>query len=459
MKSSSMTGFTEVFKFTYAQSIKSKATKITMIIFMVIALASFPVMSLIGNDSADESKVESISKVYIYENGIEISDTVTNFLSNNESYKDIQIEVVNAEKMKNLKDNILNSEESKEILIDIECILDVKDSEYGINYNVFYGKNSAVDRDEVDKISEYFSGMGEAINLANLGINEETAEFISNYIEYKVFGLDADGNIVTDAISEAQYMVNYAILMVCLLCITFAGSKVAEQIVTEKATKVIEYIMTSVKPMAIITGKVIASVAIVLTILGGTLAAFIASGFINGIMNSSSEVGFMMPELITNFFNQDVVKGANIYTVVISLVIFLEGFLFYGFIAGVSGAMVSKIEELAEGMKLYTFIMIIGAYLALGLIMSSSMGSSGWGVGNYIVYFLPMSSPFIVPSYMLFGKITPLMGLGIIVVNAILIALLAWFVSTIYEQLIYYNGNKLKIKDLFKLSKNGRRSK
>ena len=196
MKSSSMTGFAEVFKFTYAQSIKSKATKITMIIFMVIALASFPVMSLIGNDSADESKVESISKVYIYENGIKISDTVTKFLSNNESYKDIQIEVVNAEKMKNLKDNILNSEESKEILIDIECILDVKDSEYGINYNVFYGKNSAVDRDEVDKISEYFSGMGEAINLANLGINEETAEFISKYIEYKVFGLDADGNAV-----------------------------------------------------------------------------------------------------------------------------------------------------------------------------------------------------------------------------------------------------------------------
>ena len=45
-KSSKFTGCGNVFKFTYIQSMKSKATLITMAIFCIIALVSFPVMSL-----------------------------------------------------------------------------------------------------------------------------------------------------------------------------------------------------------------------------------------------------------------------------------------------------------------------------------------------------------------------------------------------------------------------------
>ena len=287
------------------------------------------------------------------------------------------------------------------------------------------------------------------------GIADEDAKLFSQHIQCNSYALDEQGNVVSDGISEAQYTVNYTLLMIMILSISFAGSKVAEQIVTEKSSKVIEYILTSVKPMAIITGKVFASLAVVLTMLGSVVVSFIASGFINGAINDTSGNGFVLPEILTNFFDPKIMVGANALCITISLLIFIEGFIFYGFLAGVCGAMVSKVEELSEGIKMFTFAMIIGAYLALALLIASSAAGEGWGNLNYIVYLLPLSAPFIVPAYMLFGIIPPAVGLLVIAINLACIVVLIILVSKIYEQLIYHNGSPLKVKDLFKLAKGG----
>lgn len=451
MKSSKMTGFGSVFKFTYTQSMKSKATLITLIIFCVVALLSFPVMSIIGGES--EIEKSAIETIYVYEENINISENVEKILKESEEYKDVSIDVINEEELETVKNSRLKEAECMDVLVEIKCVEDVKSDEYGIGYRVYYSDSSALDSTEADNLAEFLSTNGSIIKYISVGIDEALAKVLSQYISYNVFSMDSEGNIISDGITEAQYGINYALLMITLLSITFAGSKVAEQIVTEKSSKVVEYILTSVKPMAIIVGKVFASLAVVFTILFSVIISFVVSGFINGIMLAGNGGSFVMPEIITSFFDSEVVVGANIITVIISAVIFIEGFIFYGFLGGVSGSMVSKVEELAEGTKLFTFAMLIGAYLALGLIMSSTMGGEGWGSLNYLVYFLPLSAPFIVPSYMLFGIISPLTGVLIILVNFVLVLALIWLVSRIYEQLIYHNGNPLKIKDLFRLSK------
>jgi ABC-2 type transport system permease protein len=239
-----------------------------------------------------------------------------------------------------------------------------------------------------------------------------------------------------------------------MLSIIFASSFVAGQIVTEKSSKIVEYLLTSVKPMAIITGKVFASVSVVLTILASFSICIVISGILNGVINMNGNGVFVLPTIISDLIDSEVMAGANPLTILLALAIIILGFVFYCFLGGVSGAMVSKIEELGEGTKLLNFAMIIGAYLALGLIMSSSLGGSGWGDLNYLVYFLPLSAPFIVPSYLLFGIISPAIGLAVVALNIVLTSGLVVFVSKVYEQLIYHNGNPLKIKDLFHLSKN-----
>ena len=55
MKNSKFRGIGDVFKFTYIQSMKSKATSVTLIIFCLLGLLTFPIVSLISGDSTTSS--------------------------------------------------------------------------------------------------------------------------------------------------------------------------------------------------------------------------------------------------------------------------------------------------------------------------------------------------------------------------------------------------------------------
>lgn len=450
-KNSKFTGCGNVFKFTYIQSMKSKATLITMAIFCIIALVSFPVMSLF--DAVTEVGESKIENIYILQEDIDVAQSFTKVINHSAGYENVKVNLVEGKSLEEAKKEFIADGKDKNVIINITVEKDKNADNYGITYSIYYNEN--FDEDESDSLTELIEGDSTQIQYMEAGIAEDDAKLFSQHIQCNSYALDEQGNVVSDGISEAQYTVNYTLLMIMILSISFAGSKVAEQIVTEKSSKVIEYILTSVKPMAIITGKVFASLAVVLTMLGSVVVSFIASGFINGAINATSGNGFVLPEILTNFFDPKIMVGANALCITISLLIFIEGFIFYGFLAGVCGAMVSKVEELSEGIKMFTFAMIIGAYLALALLIASSAAGEGWGNLNYIVYLLPLSAPFIVPAYMLFGIIPPAVGLLVIAINLVCIVVLIILVSKIYEQLIYHNGSPLKVKDLFKLAKGG----
>lgn len=452
-KKGKLTGFGDVFKFTYIQSMKSKATIITLAVFCVIALISFPVMSLFEDSGIIENS--EISNIYILQDDAGIAEGLTKVISSEEAYKNVKISSVENESLEAAKEKYISDDKSKNVIIDIVLENNINNDNYGVNYSIYYNEDGGLEDSEGDSLATLIESSAYKILYMSVGIDDKDAEVLSQYISYNVYALDENGNVISDGISEAQYTINYFILMIILISISFAGSKVAEQIVTEKASKVVEYILTSVRPMAIITGKVMASLAVVFTILGCVLCSFVVSGFINGAMGMADGGGFVLPEIISDVFNADIMAGANIFTVIVSIMIFAEGFIFYGFLAGVSGAMVSKVEELAEGVKLFSFAMLIGAYLAMALLISSNMAGEGWGQLNNIVYFLPLSAPFIVPAYMLFDIIPLSTGLLIAGANIFFILILVWLVSGIYEQLIYHNGSPLKIKELLKLNKKG----
>ena len=221
-----------------------------------------------------------------------------------------------------------------------------------------------------------------------------------------------------------------------LFAIIIAGSKVAELIVTEKTSKVMEYLLTSIKPLALLLGKVVGTLLIVFTILGALLVSFIGSLVINYSL-SGGEGGFW-PEIFTSIWDSEVLRGVTIANILISIVMVLLGFIFYGFIAGLAGATVSKIEELAEGLKLFTFTVIIGMYLVIALMMFSNMGD-GMGTFDYVVYYLPFSSVFVVPIYLLLGKLSFQMGLISMLILAVSTVVVWLFVTKVFANVLYHN--------------------
>jgi ABC-2 type transport system permease protein len=145
----------------------------------------------------------------------------------------------------------------------------------------------------------------------------------------------------------------------------------------------------------------------------------------------------------------------NAGTLLLGICMLLLGFLFYGFLAGLAGATVSKVEELAEGMKLFSFVVVLGVYLVLGLLMVAATGNEP-EIYSMLVYYLPFSSVFIVPAYVIIGKITvqtALISMAILLASGIL---LAFFVTKVFEHVLYHNGSVMKLKEILAVFKNSR---
>lgn len=458
------TGVMNVFRFAYKQSVKTKAFVVSLVILCTIALLAFPVTSLFTgqeSDNSDESKAELIGTIYIEDGALDgkLGEGLKTRILDMDEYSDKEI-VLTDEKDHEDTINKVKESESGDVLVQITFIGDVSDMDYGFEYVVFYGD----EKEDLDSAGEYLSGCIDELHeqvLADIFIEDKgSAQFALYNYSMVLQQIDANGNVIEDdsSLDMAEYGITYAFLMVSIFAISIGGGKVAEQIVTEKSSKVIEYIMTSIKPMALITGKVLASIATVLTMVVAVVLSLFASALINGMLFKAEDGSMMIPDTIKFLFDGSVMTGANIVNIIIAALIFVLGLVLYGFIAGIAGATVSKVEEMAEGIKLFTFAMLIGAYVCIALIMTASTGGGDWGAVTNVIYLFPLTSVFIVPAYILLGKVSAVIGILSVLIMIVCIFLLMIFVSGIYEYLIYYNGSPLKFKDLIGIFRNKRRA-
>lgn len=478
------TGIGDIFKFSFVQTVKSKAFIITQIILCSIALLSFPLVNFIsnlGDENGETVLSEHIDNIYIKDSFLngKLGNALLAELKASEEYKHCNISVVaskadndtdkNTDKNKEEIMESIKTSENGDVYITIDYSADVNDVYYGFSYNVYYGENVEKLDEAANELSMFVDDLHEKIiasvfldNTASSDvITDEFLDYVASDFSYEISLMGVDNQIVEKdgSLLEGEYWLTYAFLMISIFAISIGGSKVAEQLVTEKSTKVIEYIMTSVKPMSLITGKVLASVASVMFVVGSVVASLLISGVAAGALFPNEDGSIAMPEIIVTILESDMFVGVTPLSIVVAVLLFLLGILFYGFIGGVAGATVSKIEEMAEGMKLFTFTMLMGAYLPMFLMICSMAGIGDWGIVTDIIYVLPITSVFILPAYILIGKVSLTIGLIALAVMIVSVLLMVMIVSKIFEYLIYYNGSPLKFKDLIRIYKDKRRAK
>ena len=77
----------------------------------------------------------------------------------------------------------------------------------------------------------------------------------------------------------------------------------------------------------------------------------------------------------------------------------------------------------------------------------------GQRMNAYVIFTLPLSSTFILPGAIHVGRSSPLIICIAVVLLAAFIVLLFRFAARIYEVLFLHTGNTIKLKQLFKISK------
>lgn len=447
-------GWKEVCAFSYIQTMKSKAMKVMMAIICLLILFALPVVTLI--QSGHEEEKTNINTVYISGNDENIARKFVTSYSGD--YEKVQAEWISQVEMGEKKAALENEKNADYVLIDIKCESNMESEYYGLEFESFYGAESEITKTDLQNFAEYLLGEKERFLLSNSGLDETEMANLLRKNQFQIHTVNADGTMsrVNEGLNQMEYAVVYAYLMVIMFAVIIAGSKVAELIVTEKTSKVMEYLLTSIKALALMFGKVISTLLIVLTVMAAFALSFLGSLVLNYVM-TGGENGFW-PQILRDVKDAGIIQAFSPMQILVAVGIVFLGFLFYGFIAGLAGATVGKVEELSEGLKLFTFAVIIGAYLVIAYIIYASAGGET-GMFSYLVYYLPFSSVFLVPIYLILGKISLQTGIISMVILAVSTLLVWFFVTKVFESVLYHNGSVVKLKEILEIYRNNKRER
>lgn len=477
----SIKGWKDIFSFTFIQGIKAKSIIISTAIMCVIIIAGVPIASLISSKS--EIKKTSIEEVCIADmTGIKIAkdfDILKNVKNDDETenmyseikYTELDSQKLNIDENTGLKDIYKFDKDSKKVYLQITYLEDSFDIE------VIYDGKGKLESEDVNNYSDFVRDNFQKILMKNMSVADKDIEIVNsvNTINYCNIDSVKDENNNTDVSSNesddklnsgklkddnsssnadgkhstGKYNILYTMMMATLFILTFCGERIAMSIITEKSSKVMEYLMTSIKPMAIVVGKVLANLLII-----GVQVGLIAISFITAIVVNTSITGEKLPESLRNMLSRSNFDSANVLTILVSVLMLIGGLVLFSLIAALAGASVSKMEEMSEGVKMFTFVLVIGAYIAL-FVLSSNMYEKT-SVVKYATMLVPLTSVFLAPGALLTGYLSA--GLGVLALLIMIISnvLLVRFVADVYESMIYYNGTHLKLKDIIGISNQSR---
>ena len=291
---------------------------------------------------------------------------------------------------------------------------------YYVNNLSLYDLNTAV-ADEVLKSLYQQSAM------INAGLSPEEAQAVMSVViehDTETLGVDQFHNFFY------TYIMIFALYMVILLY----GQMVATNVATEKSSRAMELLVTSADPVSMMFGKVIASC------IAGFIQLVAIFGTALVCYNINKDyIGENM--ILSSIF--DIPADLLAYM----LIFFVLGFFIYAFMYGAVGSTVSKLEDISSAVMPITLI-----FIAAFMIVMFSLSSANVDTGLMVFCsFFPLTSPMAMFTRIAMSSVPPYQIIISIVLLAGSVVGIGYAAAKIYRVGVLLYGNKVKIKDIFKM--------
>jgi ABC-2 type transport system permease protein len=227
----------------------------------------------------------------------------------------------------------------------------------------------------------------------------------------------------------SNYWYCYGLVMIIFMIIIMYGSMVATSVTQEKSNRTMEVLVTSVDTNLLFFAKVLA----------GAVAALIQSAVMLGTV------------LISYKINQD--KWGGMLNMILDipanvLVVFalfgIGGFLFYTFIYGAMGALVSKTEDINKSAGGVQMVIMIVYFITLASLTDVD------GIMIKVTSFLPVSSYSAMFARVAMGSVNTweiVVSFIILVASIVVVGIIG---AKIYRMGTLRYGNPIKLSNAFK---------
>lgn len=397
--------------FTISEMVRRKSFIIsTLVILIIIALAfNIPnIMKKLGNDGSGE-KVLIIDPENLFEG----------MASNlNEAGLGYEFQTTTEE---------LNLEEIKEkIKNDVDACIKFSKQENTVKME-YIVESATVSYGEVPQtLVATFTNLYSNLQVKKLNLSPE--ELSSLEPEFDVTLTETDENA-----AKGNIFIMMMISIVLFYAVFFCAGQVSTAITTEKTSKIIETLVTSTDSKTIVLGKTlgIGIVGLIQVILM-MIVAIISAKFC------------MDPEILSSIFDISTITPTLF---IITLIYFCLGYGLYSLFFALTGATVSKPEDVQSANGPVSFVAVIGFYLAYFSMMNPSSSV------NKIAGIVPISSPFCMPLRVMMGTATTGEVITSVLVLIATTALVAMLAIKVYSSTILNTGARLSLKDAIKMAR------
>lgn len=289
------------------------------------------------------------------------------------------------------------------------------------------------------------------------GVDPDILESIKTSINLSVIRMDEEGG-EKETFTEVQFILGMVLAVMIYMFIMMFGGQVMQGVFEEKSNRIIEVIVSSVKPFQLMMGKVIGVSLVALTqfLMWILLTGVIYVGFSAAIgLSQPSPIGSgtVLTEQIDTATIMDnetvqhivsIAQSINFGQVIIGFILFfLLGYLLYATMFAAIGSIVDNNTDSQQFTLPVTVPLLIGMLSAIIIVNAPDGPLALW------MSMIPFTSPIVMMVRIPFG--VPIWQIAVSV--ALLVAAfigMTWVAAKIYRTGILMYGKKLNYKELFK---------
>lgn len=294
------------------------------------------------------------------------------------------------------------------------------------------------------------------LRLSEFNINQQIIDKINQTnVSLKTTKYDPEKGTTETAYSEASSIVGFIASFLIYIFIFLYGVQIMRGVIEEKTNRIVEVIISSVKPFELMMGKIFGIALVGLTqfsiwVVMATVSFPFISSFIYAKMGidpgpvaqagqTTQGNGEMVSTLMDGLTQQNygLIIGAFLF-------FFLSGYLFYGALFAAIGSAVDSETDTQQFMLPVTMPLVFGIMLSFTTVLSSP-NSTIAQVLSYIPFTAPVTMmvriPFDIPAYEI------LISMAIMILSFLFTV---WMAARIYRIGILMYGKKPSYKEIFK---------
>ncbi|MGB5668114.1 MAG: ABC transporter permease [Maribacter sp.] len=331
--------------------------------------------------------------------------------------------------------------------------------------NAYFYTKEAPSTTVTDKLEDIFQDRLRERRLQDLGVS--TAEFASMDKKYEINTATFKGELNLKGINEIKAVIGGGFGYLIMMFIIIYGGFVMRSVIEEKTSRIIEVIISSVKPFQLMMGKIIGTSLAGITqfaiwIVSATLLLLVAfvifdidpSSLGDGAELTSGMAPGMAPPVpssnqVMQAYAQELYKIPWFMLISFFVIYFILGYLIYSSIYAAIGAAVDNETDTQQFIFPIILPLMLAIYVGFFSVFSNPHGPIAVGFSLF-----PLTSPIVMLMRLPGG-----IGEGGVpiweVVTSILLLIITfigivWLAAKIYRVGILMYGKKPSYKELFK---------